>query len=116
MAVISKICLTGAANGTGVKVVQTGTAGTTVHTSVAGTTSFHEIWLWACNTNTAPVTLTLEWGSADVDDNIKVDINPNETLLVSPGLVLQNGLIVKAFASVANKVNIFGYAHLLDYS
>ena len=115
MATISKICITGAANGTGVKVVQTSTAGTTVHTGVTGTTDFHEVWLWACNTDTSAAVLTLEWGSADVDDNIKYLIQPNETLLVSPGLLIQNDLIVKAFASVANKVNIFGYAHLLDY-
>ena len=111
MATISKQFISGAANGTAVKVVETATAGTTVHTTGSGTDDIDEIWLYASNTHTGSVTLTLEWGSADVDDNLKVVINSNETALVAPGLLLQNSLVVKAFATVANKVNIFGYVN-----
>jgi hypothetical protein len=38
-------------------------------------------------------------------------INPNETVLVVPGLPLHNGLVVKAFASVADKINVAGYVN-----
>mgnify|MGYP003645981500 CR=1 FL=1 len=114
MATISKQLLSGSTQGTGIKIVQTSTAGDTVHTAIAGTTDIDEIWIWACNTNTSTVVLTLEMGSADVDDNIKVAINPNETVLVVPGLPMHNGLIIKGFASVANKVNVFGYVNRMD--
>tara|TARA_Y100000310_G_C20088591_1_gene537181 strand:- start:52 stop:396 length:345 start_codon:yes stop_codon:yes gene_type:complete len=113
MATISKQFLAGA-NGTGIKIVQTTSAGTLIHTAIAGATDIDEIWIWACNTDTSALTLTLEWGSADVDDNIKMVIQPSETVLVVPGLILQNGLTVRGFCATANKINCFGYANRLD--
>ena len=119
MATISKQLLSGCTQGTGIKLTDTGTSGNTdagylIHTAVVGTTDIDEIWIWACNTNTTAVTLTLEWGGVDVDDNIKVVIQSNETVLAAPGLLLQNGLLVKAFASVADKINLFGFVNRLD--
>jgi hypothetical protein len=35
--------------------------------------------------------------------------------LVAPGIMLQNELVVKAFASVANVVIMHGYVNRLDY-
>lgn len=116
MATYTRGLLSGSMNGRGIKVVQTATAGTTIHTAVAGTTDMQEIWLWAQNNHTAAVTLTLEWGNASTDDNIIVTIPAKSGLyLVAPGLMLQNELVVKAFASVANVVIIHGYVNLLDY-
>ena len=115
MATITKQLLSGSTQGTGIKITQTSTAGDTIHTAVSGTTDIDEIWIWACNTNTSTEVLTIEFGGVDVDDNIKVSINPDETVLVLPGLPLHNGLLVKGFATVANKVNVFGYVNRMDY-
>jgi hypothetical protein len=116
MAAYTRGLLSGSTNGRGVKVVQTATAGTTSHTAVAGTTDMQEVWLWAQNNHTAAVTLTLEWGNASTDDNIIVSIPSKSGLyLVAPGIMLQNGLVIAAFASVANVVIMHGYVNLLDY-
>jgi len=115
MATITKEKLSGSTNGRGIKVVQTESAGDTIHTAVANATDWDEVWIYASNTHTGSVTLTLEWGNAAVDDNIKVVINPSETVLVAPGLLIQNSLVVKAFASVTEKVNLFGYVNRMDY-
>ena len=115
MATITKQLLSGSTQGTGIKITQTSTAGDTIHTAVSGTTDIDEIWIWACSTNTSTEVLTIEFGGVDVDDNIKVSINPDETVLVVPGLPLHNGLLVKGFATVANKVNVFGYVNRMDY-
>lgn len=116
MAAYTRVLLSGSTNGRGIKVVQTATAGTTIHTAVAGTTDMDEIWLWAQNNHTAAVTLTLEWGNASTDDNIIVTIPAKSGLyLVAPGIMLQNELVVKAFASVANVVIMHGYVNRLDY-
>ena len=111
--VVSKVLLSGSVQGGGVTVVATATAGTTIHTAIAGTSSMDEIWLYAINTHTADVNLTLEWGGVAVPgDNIFITIPAYGGLvLVTPGLLLQNGLIVKAFASVASKVVIHGYVN-----
>jgi hypothetical protein len=111
MATISKHILSESNHGDGIKIVQTATAGTTIHTANDQTDDIDEVWLWACNTNATAVILTLEWSSAVVDDNIKVSINPNETVLVAPGWPLRNTLVIKGFATVANKVNVFGFVN-----
>jgi hypothetical protein len=112
----TRVLLSGSTQGRGIKVVQTATAGTTIHTAVAGTTDMDEIWLWAQNNHTAAVLLTLEWGNASTDDNIIVTIPAKSGLyLVAPGIMLQNELVVKAFAGTANVVIIHGYVNRLDY-
>ena len=113
MATFSKVLLSGSIQGKAVKVVQVATPGDTIHTAVAGTDDLDEIWLWAVNSSAAAVKLTLEWGEVVAPDgNIEVTI-PAEAglMLVSPGLLLQNSLLVKAFASVANVILIHGYVN-----
>ena len=113
MATYSKLALSGSTNGKPIKVVATGTLGTTVHTAVSGASSFDEIWLYAFNSDTAVRTLTIEFGGTTVpDQNIVIQI-PNQAglTLVIPGLLLQNGFVVTAFASAANVVIISGYVN-----
>ena len=113
MATYSKVLLSGSTNGKGVKVVATATAGTTIHTAVAGTSSMDEIWIYAVNSSAAVVKLTLEWGEVTAPDgNIELTI-PSESglVLVAPGLLLQNSLVVKAFAATANVILIHGYVN-----
>ena len=117
MATFTKVLLSGSTNGKGIKVVQTATAGTLIHTAVSGTSSLDEIWLYAHNTSSAAVKLTLEWGGvAAPDDHIEITIGAEGTglVLVAPGILLQNGLVVRAFAATANVVNIFGYVNRIS--
>jgi hypothetical protein len=117
MATFSKQLLSGSTNGRGIKVVATATAGTLIHTAVAGTTPEDEIWLYAHNTSASAVKLTLEWGGTTApDDHIEVNIPVDGTglVLVAPGILLQNGLVVRAFAGTANVINIFGYVNRIS--
>jgi hypothetical protein len=110
----SKQLLSGSTNGKGIKVAATATAGTLIHTAIAGTSSEDEIWLYAHNTSASIVKLTLEWGGVtSPDDLIEVNIPVDGTglVLVAPGILLQNGLVVRAFAATANVINIFGYVN-----
>ena len=115
MAVAVKRKLSASTNGKPIKVVATATAGTTIHTAVAGTTdgTYDEIWLYAYNGHTTAVTLTIEFGGATVpDQNIVITLPSKSGLnLIVPGLILQNGLVVAAFASVANVITISGYVN-----
>ena len=116
MATLSKILLSGCTQGTGIKLTDTGTSGNTdagyvVHRGVAGTSDIDELWVWASNVHTAAVVLTVEFGGTDTDDKIMATIQPDETVLVVPGLPIQNELYVKAFASAANVINVFGYVN-----
>lgn len=114
MATFSKVFLSGSTNGKAIKVAATATAGTLIHTAVAGTSSLDEIWLYAHNTSAAIVKLTLEWGGvAAPDDHIEINIGAEGTgmILIAPGFLLQNALVVRAFAGTANVINIVGYAN-----
>lgn len=113
MATFAKMKLSGSTSGRQIKVVQTGTLGTTIHTAVAGATDYDEIWLYAVNSSAATVKLTIEWGGvSSPDDLIEVSI-PAEAgyILVVPGLVLNGALVVTAFAGTGNVVLIGGFVN-----
>ncbi len=116
MATYSKELLSASTNGKGVLVAATSTAGTLIHTAVSGTTDIDEVWLYAVNAHSASIKLTLEWGEAtEPTGNIEQTV-PNESglMLLVPGLLLQNGLTIKAFAATANEVVIHGYVNRVD--
>ncbi len=107
--------LTGSTSGRGIKVVATTTPGTAVHTAIASAVkgTYDEVWLWAVNTDTTDRKLTIEFGGVtSPDDTIEITI-PTESGLVEvvPGLPLQNGLAITAFAAAANVVIVFGFVN-----
>jgi hypothetical protein len=113
MATYSRVLLSGSTDGMPNKVTATGTPGDTVHTSHAS--AIDELYLWVSNLHTAEVTLTLEWGGATDPDDLLVKqlaIPANSPPIpVAAGLVLTNSKVVKAFASVADKLVITGYVN-----
>jgi hypothetical protein len=115
MATVTKVVLSGSTNGKPIKVVATGTTGTTIHTasSVTGTVGMDEVWLWAYNSDTVDRALTVEFGGTTApDQNIVVTIPFKAGLvLVVPGLILQNSLIITAFAAAANVVTLSGFVN-----
>lgn len=108
---ISKTVLSGSTNGRAIKIAATSTPGTTLHTAHA--TSLDEIWIYLYNNHTADVLTTIEFGgTTSPDDLIKVYVPFNGgLLLVVPGLVLTNSLVVKAFAATTNVVMAHGYVN-----
>lgn len=114
MATYSKLKLSGSTDGKGIKVTQTSTAGDTIHTAHA--TSLDEIWLYAYNDDTVNVVLTIEFGGATVPDDIIVSTIPPQSGITPliPGLLLTNSLVVKAFASTANKITVYGFVNRIS--
>lgn len=115
MATVVKRKLSGSTDGKPIKIAATATAGTAIHTAVAGTTAgtYDEVWLYAFNSHTADVVLTIEFGGAAApDENIVQTITAKAGLvLVIPGLILQNGATVKAFAATTNVITISGFVN-----
>jgi hypothetical protein len=73
--------------------------------------------LYAHNSSSATVKLTLEWGEATAPDgHIEINIGAEGTglVLIAPGLLLQNSLVIKAFAGTANVVTITGYVNRIS--
>ena len=116
MATITKQFLSGSTNGRPIEVAATSSAGTTIHTAVSGTTDIDEIWIWASNNHTRSIILTIEFGgTTDQDDRLVTTVAASSTELVVPGLVLQNGCVLRAYADTTNEINLVGYVNRLDY-
>jgi hypothetical protein len=115
MGSITKAKLSGSTNGKMIKVVATATLGTTIHTAGSGTTNYDEVWLWAQNHDTTARLLTIEWGGATSPDClVELTIPPQSgPVLVIPGWIIQNSLVVTAFCATANVVMIGGYVHTI---
>lgn len=118
MASYSRQLLSGSTNGRAIPVVATGTAGTLVHTALAGTTGFDEVYVWVSNVTASAATLTIEWGGVTnpgdhVTDTLSIPANSPPINILS-GQVLQNGLIVRAFSGTASALNISGYVNRIQ--
>ena len=119
MATFTKLALQPAGTtgtGLGIKVAATATAGTAIHTASTTATTIDEIWLYAVNSSSASVKLTIEWGQADAPDgNIEVTVLPEAGLVtVIPGLLLQGNAsakVVRAFAATANVIVVHGFVN-----
>ena len=116
MPTFSKLALSGSTNGKGIKVTQTATAGDTIHTAVTGTSDYDEIWLYCVNSSDTDVKLTIEWGEATAPDgNIEYTVAAEDGLkCIVPGLLLQNSLVVKAFAGTADVLVIHGFVNRIE--
>ena len=117
MATFAKVKLSGSTDGRPIKVAATATAGTLIHTGSATATTYDEIWLYAMNSHSADLKLTIEWGGVTVpDDLIEQTITTEAGLtLIAPGLLIKGNastaLIVRAFAASANYITIQGYVN-----
>ena len=113
MATYSKVALSGATTGVPIAVVQTASTGTTIHAT--GTSAIDEVWLYATNTSSSAVTLTIQFGGTATVNQIQQSIPANSGLtLIIPGLILApsgSAITVYAYASVASVVNISGYVN-----
>lgn len=117
MASVAKLHLSGQTGGRNIKVVQTATAGTTVHATGTSSSILDEIWLWAQNSDTSTRKLTIEFGDvSSPDDLIEVDIPPESgPMLIIPGWLLSGtgaaARTVRAFAASANVVLLNGFVN-----
>ena len=115
MATYSKQYLSGgAANGTGIELAVDSGTYTTVHTSSGTAGDIDEIWLYASNTDTSDIKVTLKFGGTDdPDDIIEVTVGAEAGLvLLVPGLILKGGsLVLLGAAATASKVSVFGYVN-----
>ena len=89
----------------------TTTPGTLIHKSSANSDDY--VWVWAANTHTQAVTITVYKGSAsnfDVDNIMTLQPRDNK-ILIEPGILLNDELEIRIVASVAQVVKASGFVH-----
>jgi len=121
MAKYSKVLLSGSTRGRPIKVSATSSGGAnTIHTTGISSSIIDEVWIYATNTSSTDVVLTVEFGgTTSPDDRIEITV-PGDSglLLVTPGLVLtgdgSSGSAIKAFAGTGNVINVVGYINRIS--
>jgi hypothetical protein len=88
------------------------TPGTIIHKSSFNSDDY--VWVWAANTHTQAVTITVYKGSIsegfDVDNIMTLQPRDNK-ILIEPGILLKDGLEIRIVASVAEVVKASGFVH-----
>lgn len=113
--VADRIILSGSTSGKQIKVAATATAGTLIHTAVSGSSSIDLVYIYAYNSHSADVVLTIEFGGTTSPDNLVKQTIPFQQgrFLILDGVPLNGGLAVRAFAGTANVIMIDGYVDRL---
>lgn len=120
MATYTKVVLSGSTQGKAIKVAATASTGTTIHATGTSSSIIDEVWLYAYNSSTSPIALTIQFGGTTaVDNDIKIDIPATSGLtLVVPGLILTGtgaaANTVYAYAGTADVVTISGYVNRIS--
>lgn len=120
MATFTKTLFSGSTQGKGIKVSATSSTGTTIHATGTSSSTVDEVWLYAYNSHTGNVVLTVQFGGTSSPDNdIKVTM-PSQSglMLVVPGLTLTGtgaaANTVYAYADTTNVVTISGYVNRIS--
>ncbi len=122
MATFEKVLLSGSTQGKAIKVAATtsGSAGTTIHATGTSSSIIDEVWLYAYNSSSSAVVLTIQWGGVTaVDNETKLSIPATSGLtLVIPGLILTGtgsaANTIAAYAGTTNVVTVSGYVNRIS--
>lgn len=115
MANLAKSIPSGITNGVPLNVTATSSGGAqTFHTAVSGTSSIDEIWLFACNTSSSDVTLTISLGDTSVPVQRVIPKNnalnyADGGIWVLTGVCLNNSKVLKVWAGTTAVINVTGY-------
>ena len=120
MATYTKTLLSSSSQGQPITVVATASTGTTIHATGTSSTTIDEVWLYANNTSTSPVLLTVQFGGTASPQNAKpITLAPQSgDVLIVAGLPLTGtgsaATSVYAFAATASVITISGYVNRIS--
>jgi len=122
MATFTKVLLSGSSQGKAIKIAATtsGSNGTTLHATGTSSSIIDELWLYAYNSSSSAVVLTIQWGGITaVDNEYKLSIPATSGLtLVVPGLILTGdgttATTTRAYAGTTNVITISGYVNRIS--
>lgn len=120
MATFTKTLLSASSQGQPITVVATASSGTTIHATGTSASIIDEMWLYANNTSSSPVLLTVQFGGTGAVQNAKpITLAPQSgDVLIVAGLPLTGdgttATTTRAFAATASVVTISGYVNRIS--
>lgn len=117
MPTFSKVIFSASTNGRPVELTASGTPGDLVHSGVDGAAMIDEVWLYGQNHTAGQRDVTIEFGGTAAGDQIEVGVPPQQGLvLLTPGLPISGGALIRAFVDQVSGVSIFGFVNRIDGS
>jgi hypothetical protein len=120
MANYNKVLLSGSSFGQPITVSASASTGTTIHATGTSASILDEVWLYANNTSTSPVLLTVQFGGTGSVQHAKpITLSPQSgDVLIVAGLPLSGtgaaATSVYAFAATASVITISGYVNRIS--
>lgn len=118
MPVYSRTLLSGSTSGAPIAVTATASPGTLIHTAVAGSSAFDEVYLWASNVTGVAAQLTIEWGGiADPGSHMVkgYTIAANSPPIpIAVGQCVNGGVAIRAFTGTTATINITGFVNRIQ--
>jgi hypothetical protein len=120
MATYSKVLLSGSSQGQPIIVSASASIGTTIHSTGTSASILDEVWLYANNTSTSPVLLTVQFGGTGSVQHAKpITLSPQSgDVLIIAGLPLTGtgaaATNIYAFAATASVITISGYVNRIS--
>ena len=120
MATYSKQLLSASSQGQPITVAATSSTGTTIHATGTSSSVIDEVWLYANNTSTSPVLLTVQFGGTGSVQHAKpITLSPQSgDVLIVAGLPLTGtgsaASTIAAFAATASVITISGYVNRIS--
>lgn len=120
---VDKLTLSGSTDGRPIKVTVKSQAdpGTIIHTGPSVSSSYDEVWIYACNSATSTDRLlVLQWGGlTNPDDFYEFRISRGERglFLITSGLIIRGNatpLVIRATCDPINIINIVGYVNRIS--
>jgi hypothetical protein len=113
--------LSAASDGLPIQLSATAGAGTTLHTMVTGTTTMDRVFMFAANSSSLAINVTIEWGASTTRLSEVVPGKVTSYPIIS-GLPLWgrsgsvSATVLKGYASTSAVINIFGYVNRVTES
>jgi len=112
----TKLLLSGSSYGQPIQLnVTASSVAIPIHTATSGTGSLDEIYIYASNSSSVLTNVTICWGSTGSANQITTYIgSQNGRTLICDGMLLNNGLLVSAFASVTGSILLDGFINKIQ--
>lgn len=108
---VQTIVFSGSTRGRPIQITGTTSGGAnTLHTATTTSGQVDKMFMWLTNTSTAAVTVTVEFGTTGVGNELDYVVPGNETIIAIDGAVIGGAATdtIKAYATTASVVNAFG--------
>lgn len=109
MTTFSKVIFTESVLGEPIRISATTSVGDLIHDVVDGYVNMDEVWLYASNTTSTDVIITVQLGDVQASSEVVQTVAAQSVSLIIPGIPIQGDGKIRAYAGTTDVINVFGW-------